>query len=709
MTSNSIHISSQSLQIEPAPEPLVREIPPEPVVVHHRTMRENSIIILGSQALRVAVGGAANILQQTSNVYRSLAGLGLIVSDAVSGAEVGFAEQSTLSLTTQITDDLGQTVCTDIYKDVLPLTPRPGIPIADWKPLIFVGGIVLAETVRMLSVWLEREVLLSDEHDLARGLFARQVARHVARQETPLVSNPDDAASGSDASSMEFAMPMSPFDIDPQSGHEPDDTIGGEGQSRAEPSTEQSVKVPNPFWLKRGAQVASLVSMAGNAAMNVACAAELFRAGIPLMPYYGLNDLEVAEPSVQSIALKHEYQCSDTALGPFGVPSAKYDIDATLSLPGVLTSNIQAEALIGLLFRVGVGAQLFGQVCHRALSQVRQNHVVQTLAPMFAQKLAAGDTPLEVSQWLAKSLKDSDCIHVQTEQGLTDQLIATLTEEQGANFPRPTMIDSFQSAREAAINLIDRLANTALVASYAARLVTTGIPFISSGFNGLTAGAPVTIPIDVDKPAFWGDQFRGNLHIQGDAVIPGSRLDHIMTSFFLPLVVSSAALKLFATAAVLTHHEGGVEKSAQSLRRKPIKTSGYLTAQMILRVSQQVTGALGAFGLSLFLGAKIAADLVGGSRVESLGNLEGDFAFRSSFTLDGRPVVEQQLSNETFFDKIETIELPNPSQITGLTMMIGGFGGSALVGVSQVLRLLGHKLESISPIAACSPPDSSTS
>lgn len=695
--SNISRLSSQSLQVDQQAHHINPTAQFQPCVHHFVSLRDCSLLTLGQQAVRTSLVSTAQLLQQVSAVYRSLAGLGFIVADAVSEAQVGYAQLSTLSLNTLLLDETGSIIRTDQYATNLPLSPRDGIPIAKWKPLIFVGGIVLAETIRMLGAWIEQAVLVNDEKSLVQKTI------HQGLDALPQVTR--EPLSPSPSTEVDFVLTLPPNLA--ELSQEPPDIETTSVPTSTTVGLQSAVPVPAGLWLKRAVQVFSALNVAGRAALGVALSAELFRSGVPLMPYFGLNNLEVAQPSVQSIYLDHEYTCEETVISSYATPGAQYLIDATLSLPGVLTSNIQANALIGMLFQIGIGVQLFSQVCLRGLSLARQHQLIESLAPAFADVIIASASPKEVSEWLAKGLHDHSCISAQSVQIVSQQIQAHIDP---AFAPKPTaifsngecpsssMVNSVQSAREAGINLLDRLANTALISSYAARLITTGIPFISTGFNGLTAGESVRIPINIDQPVSWAAQFQGHLAIRGRVIIPGSRLEHIVTNLFMPLVASSAALKLFVTATALAHQEGGFRKIAQSMQHRPLKTNAYLFSQMLLCVCQQATGALGAFGLSLFLGAKIAADLVGGSKVESLGNLEGSFAFKSHLTLNDIPVVERQLSNQTFVNKIETIELPNPSQITGLTMMIGGVGGAALIGMSCGLGLLRQKLASITPI-----------
>lgn len=633
---------------------------------------------LCGQAMKTGVVEAARVLQSASGVYRTLSGLGFIVADAVSKAEVGYAEPSTLALNTTIIDSEGNEICSNAYLAELPLEPRDGIPIAAWQPMVFFGGVVLAETVRMIGAWIEQEVVQAD--DLALGHRIVQGASDLSAT---------NAAGGNDQNAVcVVPMPQSPM----LEAREPANVIMP-SQSMPIPDL-----TPNP-WLKKLDQGLRLVEVAGSAASSVAMSAELFRAGIPLMPYFGFDDLAVAQPSMQSVQLQHQYVCDKTSFAAFAKPEVNYTIDAAINLPGVLVTDIEAKHLIGLLFKVGLATQIFSQVCQRSLSLFRQKVLVQQLAPALAQR--AGETPQVLGRWLASQLFQAQAVAGHKVNTLAQRFEDVLFDARSSTLtcPRPSM-DSSQSLREATINLLDRLANTALVASYAARLITTGVPYISSGFDGLRAGAAVKVPITTEKMFHWRELVKGDLKVQGEVLIPGSQLNSIQTSLFEPFIISALATKCLTIGATVAREEGGALAVAKGVRRTPWRVGAYLGAQVILRAGSMTTGALGAFGLSLFLGARIAADLVGGSKVESLGQLQGSFRFDTDIRVSNRPILSQQLSNETFKQDIATIELPNPSQITNITMLVGGLGGAGLLLMSVGIERFRQFLQRASPLAA---------
>lgn len=688
--------ANSSSDYAPTVSPQARVIPETP----QATSMRNVSCDAGRAVLLSAVASGTAFLAQASGVFRTLTGLGLIVADAVSEATVGYAEQSTLSLQTRITNDLGEELCSDDYLTDLPLEPRDGIPIADWKPLVFLGGIVLAETLRMASAWVSKQ---SSEYQHNR-LIGDLVEGGAQISDTDLEARAVESNSAGSS-----------------------DTIECEGATTSNSSLQ---------WMKRLRQFSQLLSQGGSAAMGVAMSAELFRSGIPLMPYFGLNDLQVAEASTQLLEVSHSYECPDSRFDFYATPGGQYNvtpcgqvngttgeqfnisqceqynvtsggeynISAELTLPGVSTSNISAEALIGLLFNAGVGAQALGHVMDQCVAHFQHKAIVAKFAEPLAQHRQT-KSPKALSQWLAKELRTTGYVQEIEIPGLVKKLTNVFSDESNdksrkakalSNLPAIQMRD-FRDVREASLRLIDRLANTALIASYAARVMTTGVPFISNGFNNLEAGVPTSVPINLEKPAFWDGDIRGNLNIDGEAIIPGSRLEHITTDLFAPLILSAGATKVATTLLRAILDQGGISHASALVKAKPLKTTAYFAAQLLLRGGQQATAAFGAFGLSLFLGARIAADLVNGSRIESSSNLEGTFDFNASILANSEVVGTEQLERSNFSQITETIELPNPSQITGMTMLAGGLGGSALLLLSQGLVLLQRKLETYAP------------
>lgn len=592
---------------------------------------QSSVIRTMVGAFQTGVMASAVLAQQVSAVYRSLCALGFVVADAVRHAQVGFSAQSTLTLNTELVDDKQESLCADRYTVDLPLNSRQGIPIADWQPMVFLGGVVLAETVRAGGAWLEQEINEADLRHLVERLLQ-------ATNANGLQSAPGAADS------------------------------------------------PAVTWLDRLQPLARGLSMAGANAASVAMSAELFRAGVPLMPYYGLNDLAVASVSDQSFALDHNFQCPDERLQAYFTPDINYHIDVALTLPGVRTANIEAKQLISYLFSIGLSVQCFGQLCERALLGWQQRAFITNHAPLLAQRLQQGESAARISDWLSDRLiltgKIKPFKKTEIQQKLMKVLENRILPANVFSGPR-CRIANIRDYRRAGLSALDRLANTGLISSYLAQVITSGVPYISSGFNGLRAGKALKVPINVEKPVFWQGRQRAQLNISGQAVIPGSQLQQIRSTLLVPLVASSAVLKAAVTLATMIQDEGGSHKLIDALRARPVHTSAYYTSQFLLRVAQQGAAALGVFGLSLFLGARIAADLVGGSRVESIGDLEGTFAFNASLSASGRVLYEQVLDNSSFTEKIETIELPNPSKISQITMIIGGVGGGVALLASQ--------------------------
>jgi len=581
---------------------------------------------------KVAVASTGQFLQTASGVYRSLTALGFIVADAVADANVGYAQQSILSLDTKIQDKAGQSLCEDSLREPLDLRARAGIPIAASQPATFFGGLVLAEVIRTVGAWLSTQLTDFEENQLINAVL------------DPSSSEP----------------------ITAEQEHQP-----------------QALKLP--IWLNNVTRFTSSVAIAGSAAMSVAMSAELFRAGVPLMPFYGLNNLQIAEVDTQQLQVEHQYNCDDPKFQGLVTPSVRYDVDAELTLPGVRISNISAAGLIGALFKSGIAAHMLGQVGLQVCTDIRHRLLVGQLKPSLSNTLAR-QSPQAKAQWLANSLFGSGYL-AKSRMPLFQQKcekVMAQTQLKPVIFPLKT----YRQGRDASFAFAQRMAATALVSSYAARLITTGVPFISSGFNGIEAGQPKIVPIRVEKPINVQNQLRGALQIKGEALIPASKLYKIQTTLFAPLMSIGSIIGLSSTLVSVVDREGGFKVLGKAVQAKPWVASSYYMAQTALLASQKVTAALGIFGLSLFLGAQIAADLVGGSEVTSQANLQGRFNFNASLIFNNTSVFSQSLDNTTFDDEVATIELPNPSQISNVTMVVGGVSGSALLMASYGLNRL---------------------
>ena len=282
--------------------------------------------------------------------------------------------------------------------------------------------------------------------------------------------------------------------------------------------------------------------------------------------------------------------------------------------------------------------------------------------------------------------------------------------------------------------VIDRLGNSALISAYAARLITIGMPYISSGFDGIVAGNKIVIP-------FESEMSNEDYTVQGDGgfEIAPSQLQGVTTDLFTPLIIVGGLSKYLSSLVKVHEHKHellqnlahGVRlqseqatvppKMQQHLRQVGPRTFEHLKQQLTdtrkalneymkyhqgremmdtafmaaYTVVETIGNAVGIFGMSLFVGAKLAEEFVGGSQIYSDDPIMANYNVTGEVLVNGQHSDNFTENNVTFEEPIETIELPNPSQITGMTMMVGGLGGALILlltkSVSHLVRTTADK------------------
>jgi len=616
-----------------------------------------------------------DIAQQIISVTRSMTAVGWLAAEATRFAEVGFKKPAEFQATGYLYSPDNQLLCTDTYTTQLDLQPREGVFLADWAPGVFILGLVIAEVCQ----------------EALHGLDTLLSRYHVDRQLAAIHRS----------------------DLKPESSTQTPPEICQENLFLQK-------LVDNV--LQAGHYTCAAMAQGGLVTMGVAMSAELFRSGIPLLPFHGMNDLKLAAASAQPLNVSRTFNCDTKEQAPHIAIGGQYDLNGVLAFPAFFTAHVEAKELINLLFTIGITCNIIG----RALGQLNQNFDLN-YAQNNLQTQSYNSTSTQVNRTL-NQLKKRNLVPANYESYARFEL------EQKFNLPTSTPKPRWLQPMAEARQLTHRLGNVTMVSAYVARLITTGIPFISSGFNGISAGEPLNFDFTIDEQL---ENYR--LTAQGDFQVAPSKLQHIASELFTPLLVigfttqyishylgvienKHTLLKQLKSSDALA--QDGVQLTAQQLKtaslasnlgpdsRELMRTKLSNTWQALREFTHQhirqeisstaaialadlmsgLTHAVGLFGISLVIGTQMAAEFVGGSQILADGEVSGEFNATGKILLNATPIAQSSSQLDSFNETIDIIEIPNPSQITGITMLVGAITGVLLLSLSRGFNFAIHRL-----------------
>lgn len=310
--------------------------------------------------------------------------------------------------------------------------------------------------------------------------------------------------------------------------------------------------------------------------------------GLGGTPYQGLNDLTLMAEHVQPIAIPFASQaCTNSN---FPDPTARFEgvAEGYILFPEVFTQKLSATPIITALLLSGLSALLLGKLSQHITDQIKLPEAVRdTLA-----QLPPPDS--EVELWReSSSLVANKILSDLTQQGLisgaqmasveatiTDAIADHFDQMQNTDIERGTgVLNGIQITCspklqglgtffmdilkpmgpmpvrpenpkvQAALfmgDVLSKLGTVALMASYIARTLSDGIPYLSTGFDGVPAGAESTLPLN--RTEQFGESI--SLYLDGSVTIPQFSLQNFQTNWFVPLIVIGLSTKLINSVLV---------------------------------------------------------------------------------------------------------------------------------------------------------------